>query len=159
MKLRILLFTIVCICFFTNAKAGIPIPIPYSNGEDIVKVMDLPREDQFAIESNGMLYHADLGIMHDQFSLFWIPLVNYGTEKYVLFTDKKIGEYDMIYADLSSSDIEYLQNTFGGIPTKPKLPFWHAWGGKLLVFGLIVVLFIIWILSKSEESSEKDEKA
>lgn len=142
MKLKAFLFT--CMLFFTslsvNAKGGIP--ILYSEGDDVVKVLELPQSEEFQIQAdNGQLYHADLGILHEQFSLFFIPLFNYGTERYVLYTDTKIGEYDFTYADLDREDIKYLQSQFAGIPNVPELPFWDAWGGKILAAILILLVF------------------
>lgn len=122
-----------------QAKGGIP--IIYSSGEDIVKVKDLPLREEFQIQAeDGNWYPANLGIKHKQFSLVFIPLYNYGEEEYVLYTDKKVGNTDYTYVDLTPDDIEYLQSEIGGIPSTPELPFWDVWGGKLLVLALIIIL-------------------
>ena len=143
---KLLLLIIFLSTIKIEAKGGIP--ILYSNGIEGEKVLDLPQRDEFTIQAeNGNSYHADLGILHEQFSIFWIPLLNYGEEKYVLFTDKKVGDYDFLYADLDQDDIVYLQSIFGGIPSTPELPFWDAWGGKLLAFALIGIL---WFIGKTD---------
>ena len=144
MKNRILLImTAVLLMTASEAKAGIP--IIYSNGEEIEKVLELPQKDEFEIQaSNGNWYHADVGILHKQFSVFWIPLINYGEEKYVLYSNTKVGEYDFTYAELDQDEIEYLQKEFSGLPSTPELPFWDAWGGKLLL--LLLVLIVFWII-------------
>lgn len=144
MKKRILLImTAVLLMTASEAKAGIP--IIYSNGEEIEKVLELPQKDEFEIQaSNGNWYHADVGILHKQFSVFWIPLINYGEEKYVLYSNTKVGEYDFTYAELDQDEIEYLQKEFSGLPSTPELPFWDAWGGKLLL--LLLVLIVFWII-------------
>lgn len=124
-----------------SAKGGLP--IVYGDGEHVAKVLDLPQREEFMIQAtDGKWYHADLGVLHEQFSLFFIPLFNYGTEKYVLYTDTKIGEYDFTYADLDSEEVAYLQSEFGGISSTPELPFWDAWGGKLLALGIVVFIFL-----------------
>lgn len=134
-KIFILVF-ILFVCFTKNdAKAGIP--VVYSDGEEIEKILELPREGFKIQADNGRWYHANLGVLHKQFSICGIPLFNYGTEKYVLYTDTKIGNYDYTYIDLTQSDIADLQREFGGISSTPELPFWDAWGGKLLVLLLI----------------------
>lgn len=120
------------------AKRG---AIIYSNGEEIENVLNLPNDYQIEAE-DGNLYHADLGILHEQFSLFWIPLINYGTEEYVLYTDTKVGNYDFTYTPLTSNDLAQLQQVYN-IPTKPELPFWDAWGGKILL-GAIIFLFFLY---------------
>lgn len=69
--------------------------------------------------------------------------MNYGDYKYVMFTKTKIGNYDYTYADLSKEDISYLQSQLSGIPNEPSLPFWDAYGGKLLAAGILFILFLI----------------
>lgn len=142
MKLKTLLFSFMLLFAVQSASAKGGIPILYSEGDDVVKVLDLPQSEDFQIQAqDGKWYHADLGILHEQFSIFFIPLFNYGTEKYVLYTDTKIGDFDFIYADLDREDINYLQSQFAGIPDVPELPFWDAWGGKLVALLIIIVLF------------------
>jgi len=152
MKLKLFILTfILCVSSARSSAKGI-IPIVYSAGETIAKVSDLPHRDEFTIQaSDGRYYHADLGIMHDQFSLFWIPIFNYGAEKYVLYTDSKVGEYDYTYVELSRDDITYLQSQFGGIPSVPELPLWDAWGGILLIILLLVVVCRTYLTRSSED--------
>ena len=142
---KIFLLLLIGLCFSivrVEAKGGIP--ILYSNGEEIEKLLDLPHKDEFEIQANnGNWYHANLGIMHEQFSVFWIPLFNYGEEKYVLYTDTKIGDYDYTYVELDKDDIAYIQSEVDGVPTDPELPFWDAWGGKLLVLAIIGIFWFI----------------
>ena len=141
-KVFVLLTLLVATSASASAKGGIP--ILYSDGEEIEKVKDLPLREEFMIIANdGRAYHADLGILHEQFSLFYIPLINYGTERYVLYTDQKIGEYDQTYWELSREEIAYLQSEIGGIPSTPQLPFWDKWGGKLLLIGIIGIIFYV----------------
>lgn len=142
MKLKTLFFSFMLLFAVQSASAKGGIPIVYSEGDDVVKVLELPHSEDFQVQSqvDGKWYHADLGILHEQFSIFSVPLFNYGTEKYVLYTDTKIGEYDFTYADLDREEIEYLQSQFAGIPDVPELPFWDAWGGKLVALLIIIVL-------------------
>lgn len=143
MSIRYLLFAILFICSATNVNAK-GIPIIYSNGEEVEKIKELPNSEEFSVQAgNGRWYHADLGVLHEQFSLFWIPLINYGTPKYVLYTDEKIGDYDFTYADLSFSEVQYLKSLYSDISLTPELPFWDAWGGKLLIILIVIGLFYI----------------
>lgn len=139
MKLKVLFFCLLLFCGVSTSSAkGV---IVYGNDPVVTKVLDLPINDAFTIVAeNGQSYHANLGVMYDEFSLFWVPIWNYGEMKYVLFTDTKIGEYDYTYVDLSAEDVAFLQSQFGGIPTEPELPFWNAIGGKLVLLLLILVI-------------------
>ena len=84
------LFLLTILLLATTGNAA----IIYSAGKTVEKVMEPP--DEFKIQaSDGKWYDSKVGIMHEQFSLFWIPLINYGEERYVLYTDQKIGKYDV----------------------------------------------------------------
>lgn len=136
MKQYILLMALF-LCAITIEARG---AIVYSAGEEIEEVMDLPHTNEFMIQaSDGNLYYSKVGIMHKQFSLFWIPLINYGEEKYVLYVDQKIGKYDYTYSELSDEDIMFLHDRFG-LSEIPSLSFWDAWGGKLL---FLVIIFLL----------------
>lgn len=152
MKAKLIIVLLCVMASFVSAEAKGFLPIIYSSGEHLVKVKDLPQEDIFTIEfREGQPYHVDLGIKHDQFSLFWVPLFNYGKEEYVLYTDKKIGDYDYSYVPLTSEDVDYIRTMGIDIPKSPKLPFWDVWGGKLLVVVLIGLLILIGFSRKQTE--------
>lgn len=137
----VVIITLVLSLVITKANAKGRISILYGNGPEISLVKELPSSDEFVVQaSDGKWYHADLGVSYNQFSLFYIPIWNYGDYKYVLYTKTKVGEYDYTYADLSKDDIAYLQSKFSGIPNEPSLPFWDAYGGKLLVVALVFIL-------------------
>ena len=136
MRNFVVAFLLLCCPLVIHAK----IPIFYGDGDEITKVLSLPSSEEFTVTAaDGKLYHADLGILRKQFSLFYIPVWNYGRMRYVLYTDTKVGEYDWTYYDLSRDDIAYLQSRFSGIPDKPKLPFWDAIGGKLVLLSIVFV--------------------
>lgn len=138
MRLKAFILCMLLACGISTSSAkGF---VVYGNDPVITKVLDLPMNEEFTvIADDGKAYHADLGVMYDEFSLFWVPIWNYGDKKYVLFTDTKVGEYDNTYVDLTSEDVAYLQSQFGGIPTEPELPFWNAFGGKLILLLLLVI--------------------
>lgn len=51
---------------------------------------------------------------------------------------------------LNSDWIHYLQSRFSGIPTEPELPFWNRIGGKLVIIGIFILIFIAY------EANQKD---
>ena len=59
--------------------------------------------------------HVNLGVMYEQFSIFWIPMWNYGETKFVLVNDKKD-----TYYDLSAEEIQTLKTDF--IPADSFVP-------------------------------------
>lgn len=141
----------VMLLFCIKVNAGIP--IAYSNGTTFTKVKDLPVTEEYEIErTNGSTVHGDLGIMHEEFAIFGIPLWNYGKNQYVLFHEND-DNYD--YVDLDGDDIDYLQTNFSDIPTKPELPFWNTIGGK----GLAIIILIAFFFGSSLFEDKKNEEA
>lgn len=117
--------------------------IIYGDGPEVSKVLDLPHSEDFAlVGDDGNVIFCDLGVMYNQFSLFWIPIWNYGEYKYVLFSDIPCNGYDFQYYELSNDEVEYLRQSFGGIPNEPTLPFWDSIGGKLLLLVIVGGFFI-----------------
>lgn len=151
MKKIVVIVCLLLVCSLTTQARKI---IFYSTGDHVSKVMDLPNDENFEVlTDDGKSYHANLGILHKQFSLFWIPVFNYDTEKYVLYTDTKIDGYDYTYAELDTSEIKTLQKVYGyKIPDTPKLPFWDRIGGKLVWLAIIIALIVYRYKQKDEEN-------
>jgi hypothetical protein len=146
--MKIKTFLLLIVLLLSNIRASAKeIPIFYSYGIDVEKVIDLPEKEEYTIEDeNGRSYHADLGIMHEQFSIFGVPLFNYGEEEYVLFYE---GATDYKYVDLSRDEIKYLRELYPSISLTPELPFWDVWGGKLLALLIIGLIFLFTIIKNS----------
>ena len=132
MKKVILTFVLFGALFFTVNTVSAKGLIIYSNGEKIETVKELP--DSIVIDNS----HVNLGVMYKQFSIFWIPMWNYGETKYVFVNDKKD-----TYYDLSAEDIQTLKTEFNmDIPENPTIGFWNKTGGKLVWIALIIIAII-----------------
>ena len=139
----------LCLFFAIMTMASIPckarhIPLLFDYGTDIVKIQELPQTSDFDID----YHHVDLGIYHGQFSIFGIPIWNYGDEKYVLY--RKNSSNDYTYYELDFEEIYTLHELFD-IPLTPKLPFWDKYGVKLLV--ILIIMTIIIIRAATKENS------
>ena len=144
MKKMAIAFALFCALFFTSNSASAAV-ILYSNGEKIDVVMELP--DSAVIDNQ----HVNLGVMYNQFSLFWIPLWNYGETRFVLINDKE--DY---YYDLDAEDIQMIEDEFGvDVPEKPKIDSWNKIGGKLVLIALAVG--IILFRNRNSGNEEDDE--
>ena len=144
MKQIAIAFALFCAILFTTntASAGAVI---YSTGEKIDVVMELP--DSAIIDDQ----HVNLGVMYEQFSLFWIPLWNYGETRFVLINDKE--DY---YYDLDAEDIQMIEDEFGvDIPEKPKIGFWNKIGGKLVLIAIVVGIMLF--RNRNSGDEEEDE--
>ena len=89
MKKVLLALTFFGALFLTTTTASAGGVIIYSNGEKVEVVSKLPAE---AVIDNS---HVNLGVMYEQFAIFWIPVWNYGDVKYVLINDKGDTYYDL----------------------------------------------------------------
>ena len=119
--------------------------IIYSDGEKIERVKKLPDDATINDE------HVNLGVMYKQFSIFWIPMWNYGETKYVLINDKK-----NTYYDLDEEDIELIRTEFNvKIPNKPTIGFWNKIGGKIIWTGFILLGLYGWWSTRKENEEAK----
>jgi hypothetical protein len=100
--------------------------------------------------------HVDFGISYEQFSIFWIPLWNYGTTSYAFIDKAK----DLVY-EIDTSDPEevaFLKENYNiDVSVAPKISFWNAAGGKLI--ALVIILILVWGgLKSKKEDKEKEAK-
>lgn len=117
--------------------------IVYGAGPTTSQIKELPSE----VKINDQ--HVNLGVVYDQFSLFWIPLWNYGEVNFAFVNDK-----EDTYWEVDESDLEYLKTEFNvEVPQEASIPFWTQVGGKPIV--VILILFLLYgFFSKKEEEPE-----
>jgi len=137
MKNIVLALTLFGALFFTASTVSAKGVILYSNGPKIDVVQQLPAEITINKE------HVNLGVMYKQFSIFWIPIWNYGTTEYVLINDK-----EDTYFDVDAKELETLRTKFNvTIAETPSISFWNKIGGKILILALIAA-FGLWQMRK-----------
>jgi len=138
--LTLALFGALFLTANTASAGGVPI-ILYSSGEKIEVVKQLP--DDALIDGQ----HVNLGVMYDQFSIFWIPMWNYGEKKFVLVNNKKD-----TYYEFTEEDVEILKNEFNVIvPEKPTIGFWNRIGGKLVWGAIILIVIFVWLATRKDK--------
>ena len=144
MKKTILTISLFIAIFFSAISVSANVII-YSNGEKVEVVKELPEDAVLDGE------HVNLGVMYNQFSIFWIPMWNYGETKYVLLNDAKD-----TYYDLDAEDLEMLRSEFNiKISDKPSIGFWNKIGGKIIwILVIALVIFVYWVTRKDNEDAE-----
>ena len=148
MKKIVLLFAML-IAFGVNQSYA-KIPVVYGTHEKINEIAKLPSDDEDGSYS--------LAYKYTMAHLFWIPLwqtdegkvvaINQGDDETWYDIDDALRQDDFrkeILSDAGVKDIAELE----------QMPFWDAWGGKLLVGGILLVI----ILGVVKGRSGKDEKA
>jgi hypothetical protein len=142
MKQMLLPFLLIVTFLFTTHSVSAGGIIIYGKGPKFELKEKLP--DDFLQDGQ----HLNFGIAYEQFSIFWIPVWNYGDTQYVLVTD----DLKMAY-ELNGEDQYYLSEEFDlDTSSVPKISFWNKTGGKL-VWGMCILLLLvlIWSLQHKEE--------
>ena len=146
MKKTLTTLVVLTALLFTSQKIqAASIPIFWSSGEVLSTVEKLPNE--FVNDQNE---HLNLAILHKRFSLFWIPIWNYGDFEYVLSTDDEKTYYSVVDSDY----IEYLEAEYDmKISAMPSLSIWQKIGGKPLL--ALLIAFIIWSYIPKKKDDEE----
>lgn len=117
------------------------------NGEKIVKVADLPDTPDYQIRvehaygPGSDLQHVDVGYVWQQDRLLGCPVVN-ENGRYVGYVGS-----DTDYVKLDDGALEQLAAKAGvTIPVRSPIPFWDAWGGRLALLSIPLLLTLSWVV-------------
>lgn len=153
---KILLIAIIsaCTCFCAKANEE-EFPSMFGGSYGIVeKIVDLPDCEELKVkfklrpdDEQGSTAYLDLGVMFDCFRFFGLP-VFCSDKQYVLYAENP---YNLLYSssvryrELNAEDLDLLREAYGvDIPDEPKVPFWYAWGGKIVALLLIGFICFVW---------------
>lgn len=129
---RFILAILILLGIGSFEKAEAKGVIVYGIGETVSMVQEL--EEDCTIDDE----HVNLGVMYEQFSLFWMPIWNYGDVSYVLVNDK-----EDTYWELDDEMIETLKTEFNvNLDEAADIPFWTKVGGKPIIILLILFLVV-----------------
>jgi hypothetical protein len=140
------LFFIVTFLFVAETASAKGVII-YGTGPHFETKVKLP--DEVILEGK----HVNFGVAYEQFSIFWVPIWNYGDLEYALIEDSG----DVAYS-IDDETMEILQEDYGiEISGDPSISFWNKIGGKL-IWGA-VLLFILWgYIGKKKKGEETEEE-
>jgi hypothetical protein len=115
-------------------------------GEKITLIADLPDTDYFKIDDKAV----DIGIIYKQFKLVFIPVINYD-KRWCLFSEGSYWKSDKAAIDKIAAEAGIT------LPSAMKLPFWDAWGGKLILLGILaaIVLYAVFDILRQKSKDEK----
>jgi hypothetical protein len=144
---KLFLTTIITFCSYnlTLAKARIPI----GKIDKLEIVSDLPNTDEYLSKEESNTY-LDLGRIHQQYSIAWIPVWITQEPKLVL---TKSGS-DRYY-ELSNERLEKIISTNKLDKDQLlKLGFYTQYGGKIILF-LLVCLILYGLFGKDKKKDVK----
>ena len=138
-------FFVSLACYLpTTANAGI---IFFSwGGEVIEKIADFPRTDEYKSGDK----HVDAGIRYKEITIFFLPVYQYGF--------KYCGVYegdDDHFLDLTKDQLFEIANGANiKVPDPVNLGFWKEWGGRVVLFLLLVIYFGFNYLNSKNKNNE-----
>lgn len=148
MRKQLLLLIAATLALVFSPKAFAKGVIIYSNGEELTTIHKLPAEATFDDGS-----HANLGVHYKSFSIFWMPIWNYGDYKYALVNDA-----EDTWAELSNEEAQEIAKHFGiDLPEEPKLPLMTQIGLKPVI--LILIIFILYSALSPDKKEEETQES
>lgn len=119
-------------------------------GETVIKVQDFPDTPQFKLDSGA---YMDAGYIYKQLSIMFVPVWNYDG-RWVGYIGSD-SSYVPLKSEKALRDLAKVANVT--LPATPKLPFWDAIGGKLVLALGFMLLVVFGIFAKDEEVEEREE--
>lgn len=148
MLVRILTTVIIFVALSLPITAQAKVVI-WGEGESLHKISDLPDQHSFRTTTG----YFDLGIIHGEFSVFFLPLMVYDA-RWIGYVD------DSSYVELREHDITYYLSLTKTSPKDPAshIPFWNRFGGKLILIPVFILIIVWWFRwsRKKEPVSEGD---
>lgn len=121
-----------------------------SRGDRIIKVADLPQTPEFEVDARPeynpptmptQRVHIDVGYIWKQNTLLSLPIFN-DNGHYIGYTGN-----DAQYIEFKKGELEdWTGKANITLPPNQSIPFWDAWGGKLLLIVLIPPFVIVSLL-------------
>ncbi len=132
----------------SSNRAEARMTILYGNGPEFERMYDLP--DSLVSEEGNPL---EFGVTFDQFSLFYVPIWNYGQTEYAVYDSKAKTIYELDEEDVAAFKEEYGWE----LPEKPSLSFWNRIGGKLVLLAVAAALLGIWMWKRRSEDTQEQQ--
>lgn len=130
----LLLLGFVILFGFVSTNKANAVQVTFGPHDKLVKICDLPDEDDYM---SGDGKHFDFGYKYTLFEVVFLPIFQQGDGEIVGYID------DDHFVVLSKEDIIEITktNNIKNLAGLVKIPFWDAWGGKLV--GILIILLLI----------------
>lgn len=145
--LSVILLTVFA--FETQAR----IRIPVGEYQKIEQVAELPDSAYYETKDGK---HINLGYMYTVYEVAFVPLWTTDEGKIVGYEKESDTYYDLdeemistIKEDIKVENLDSLKS----------MPFWDAWGGKLIVIGIIVIIIVTQLPGKKKEEDADEVPA
>lgn len=148
---KILLLSILLLGAVCSSQAR---GIPVGTYEKTVTVLELPDSAYYRTEAEN---YIDLGYTYKVFQIAHIPVWTVERGGLVGYTE---AEPDTNY-QLDDEILEWIREDTGidDLKSLQRIPFWDAWGGKLLVLALVAgYLLYNRLVGKKEETEQPEER-
>ncbi len=153
-KIMLILTVIMTVCAAQSAQAKGGIPITYGEHEKIEQVGVLP--DEIKADDGTTLV---LGHKYTVFEILFVPLWTTDQGKLVGYNPNEADTFYDIDVVLENEEGKAAILSLAGVSELSelhKIPFWDAWGGKIV--GLLVIALILYGVFGRESSSKKSSE-
>ena len=125
----------------------------FGNSQKVSEVYNLPHEEYFQTD-NGE--HVNLGVSYKVFEIFGIPLLLTEDPSFVYTVEGK----DDLYYNINDDAIKSIAEEYDieDIESLKEVPFWDAWGGKILILAVILIFVIASMASGNSADNANNEK-
>ncbi len=138
-----LLGMLATLSFVSTQEASAKAKIPIGSYEKIKKIYDFPQTEDYQAKDGR---HFDLGIKYTVYQIAFVPIYQEGETEVVGYID------DDTYLEIPQEYMNELESEnniqFSSIAN---LPFWDAWGGKIIAGVVILLIIYGFIPSKKTE--------
>lgn len=148
-KFMLIAMVLLTVAALETQARGIRIPV--GEYQKIEKVAELPDSTYYQTEDGKFI---DLGYMYTVYEIAFVPLWEVGEPRLVGFNS----EDKDTYYDLDDELVEVIKQDLKveDLDGYKKMPFWDAWGGKLI--GLAVIALIIYGIIPSKKKKNEEEE-
>lgn len=153
MKGTVVVFTLTATFFSQYSLAKAKIPIPYGRTDKIIKIVDLPDQEEFQLEDGR---YFDIGSYYAINHIAWLAYSNSEPQLVGYLDDSDE------YLTLTPEELEQIASIANiDIPEKANVSFMHGFGGKIILgsIGLIAAYGIYSSYFSKDEEEEQTESA
>ncbi|WP_146212762.1 hypothetical protein [Dysgonomonas alginatilytica] len=148
MKKMLLLLGFVTLFNLVSTYEANAAQVTFGPHDKLVKICDLPDTDDY--KSNDGKYF-DFGYKYTCFEVVFLPIFQQGEGQIVGYIDEEN------FVVLSKADIADIAktNNIKNLAGLVRIPFWDAWGGKLV--GVLIILLLIGSLLRDRYTKKVEE--
>lgn len=148
--MKIITFLGLFLIFFISSTELVQAKLTIGQSEKMIMIYDLPQKDEYLSDKDQ---YFDLGYKYTVFEFCGLPLFQTENGMVVGYSNSN----SFVYLDASEINQIIKSNNITDIDSLTKIPFWDAWGGRLVVLAIIIVAVGYSLKEKIDKKREKQK--